>query len=139
MLNGHVYYHAVTAYTALASTEAALVDARLSAATLVQVEKVCDSGFHDGMVAAADAHLNGTLLLTALNKDGIDMVLQDGRVESSYPMSVCSGLTRWLCRAGRQRQATRVCDCESREYTTVHSRRPRRVSSLCTLPCTARA
>ena len=128
VLNGHVYYHAVTARTLWRLPETALVDARLSAADLeAQVEKVCDSGFHDGMVAAADAHLNGTLLLTALNKDGIDMVLQDGRVVpllSDERLQWPDSMAVPVLDAGSKPHLYVTASRESREYTTVHSRGP---------------
>ena len=49
----------------------ALANESLSEADLEGlIEKVADSGFHDGLVVAADSQLRGTVMLTALNKVG---------------------------------------------------------------------
>ena len=75
----YLYYHAVTAVTFYRVPTALLTDASKTPAEVAAgVEAVAQSGFHDGLVVAADASLKGVLYLTALEKDGVDRLSVDG-------------------------------------------------------------
>ena len=75
----YVYYHAVTARTLYRIRASLLTDPRKSKAEVeAGVEAVCQSGIPDGFVVAGDDKLRGTLYMTALEKNGVDYLSNDG-------------------------------------------------------------
>lgn len=73
VVNGYVWYHAVTAHTLWRVKESVLNDpSNDDAAIAAALENMGGGSSPDGMIAAADASLQGRLYLTAVEKDGID-------------------------------------------------------------------
>ena len=73
VLNGYVWFHAVTAHTLWRVPEAVIADPAASdAAIAAALENMGGGSSPDGMVAAADDKLRGRLYLTAVEKDGVD-------------------------------------------------------------------
>lgn len=73
VVNGYVWYHAVTAHTLWRVRESVLADPSADDEKIAAALEIMGGGSSpDGMVAAANSKLEGTLYLTAVEKDGID-------------------------------------------------------------------
>jgi len=82
VIGKELYFHAVTAKTLYSIGVDVLTNASNTEHDFeMAVKTVAASGIHDGMVAAADKTLskNGVLLMTAIEKDGIDYLSKDGQ------------------------------------------------------------
>ena len=82
VIENHVYYHACTGRTLYRIDQALLIDPSTSdQERAAGVETVSLSGVPDGMVLAGNEKLEGTLYMTAVEKDGVDyMNMKDKRV-----------------------------------------------------------
>jgi sugar lactone lactonase YvrE len=79
VIEDELYYHAVTARTLYKIAINLLTDPTKSKSDVEEgVQKVALSGMPDGMVLVGDSDLKGTLYMTAVEKDGIDYLSNDG-------------------------------------------------------------
>jgi hypothetical protein len=81
VVENYVYYHACTGRTLYRIEQQLLIDPSLSdKERAAGVEVVSLSGVPDGMVLAGNDKLEGTLYMTAVEKDGIDYLTSGNRV-----------------------------------------------------------
>ena len=93
VIQDYVYYHACTGRTLYRIKQDFLIDPQYTNAQVEQaVEEVAVSGVPDGMLLVGDKNLEGSLFMTAVEKDGVDFMFPGENMVLPY---VSNEILQW--------------------------------------------